>query len=66
MPRRLQKNISEIDIPELKGEKISISIGAVITSDENTNTFDNVYKQADDAMYRSKENGRGQFTLRDQ
>lgn len=64
--RRLQKNISEIDIPELKGEKISISIGAVITSDENTNTFDNVYKQADDAMYRSKENGRGQFTLRDQ
>ncbi|MDO4203668.1 MAG: diguanylate cyclase [Selenomonadaceae bacterium] len=63
---RLQKNVSEIDIPEMQGEKISISIGAVITSDSNLNTFDNVYKNADDAMYHSKKNGRGQFTLRSQ
>ncbi len=63
---RLQKNVSEISIPEMNGEKMSISIGAIITTDSSSNTFDVVYKDADDAMYHSKKNGRGQFTLRSQ
>ncbi len=61
---RMQKNVSDIDIPEMNGEKVSISIGAIITEAADNITFDDVYKDADDAMYHSKKNGKGQFTLR--
>lgn len=61
---RMQKNISDIEIPEMNGEKVSMSIGAIITEAADNITFDDVYKDADDAMYHSKKNGKGQFTLR--
>ncbi len=61
---RMQKNVSDIDIPEMNGEKVSISIGAIITEATDSITFDDVYKDADDAMYHSKKNGKSQFTLR--
>lgn len=41
-----------------------MSIGAIITEAADNITFDDVYKDADDAMYHSKKNGKGQFTLR--
>ncbi len=48
--------IDKIGIPPL-----SCSIGCCIAS--RGDTFDDVYKRADNAMYTSKNNGKGQFTL---
>ncbi|MFB0921150.1 MAG: GGDEF domain-containing protein [Oscillospiraceae bacterium] len=49
---------SKLDIPSL-----TCSIGCCIAS--RGDTFDAVYKRADNAMYKSKNNGKGQFTLDD-
>ena len=48
--------IGKMGIPPL-----SCSIGCCIAS--RGDTFDAVYKRADNAMYKSKNNGKGQFTL---
>lgn len=52
---RFFKNIEAIDIPELNGYKISMSLGAVIRTEEDN--FDSLYKKADNLMYESKTKG---------
>ena len=49
---------------ELKGQSIftSVSIGIVFSSAEYTNTSD-LMRDADIAMYRAKDNGRGRYTI---
>jgi diguanylate cyclase (GGDEF)-like protein/PAS domain S-box-containing protein len=52
---RFLNNIDKLDIPEIDGHKISISLGAVFTSDEDD--FDTLYAKADSLMYQCKKIG---------
>lgn len=51
---RLFEEIDKIDIPELKGRKINISVGAVLFNEHNPCTFEEIYKRADVGVYESK------------
>ncbi len=51
---RLISSISKISIPELKGRKIEISVGAAFYMPQDTFAFDELYKQADGCTYISK------------
>ena len=46
--------IDEINIYELKDRKIDVSIGAAFYMPEDTYSFDELYKHADDCTYESK------------
>lgn len=48
------KSLEEISFPELKGNKISISLGAAFNKGNTNLKFDDLYKQADTALYKSK------------
>ncbi|MCR5451705.1 MAG: sensor domain-containing diguanylate cyclase [Lachnospiraceae bacterium] len=50
--KRFLDNISSMDVPELKGHRISISLGAVIINDESD--FSSMYEKADSLMYDCK------------
>lgn len=52
--RRLFNRLENSDIPELKGEKVSVSVGAVLPSGGRKLSFHELYALADDAMYVSK------------
>ncbi len=52
--RKLFDRIDAIDIPELQGNKVSISVGAVLCDGEQGATFRDLYAASDDAMYVSK------------
>lgn len=60
--RRLFQRIDSIEIPELKGKKISISVGIVFSSGK-TKSFDELYACADTAMYISKKTSGNCLTL---
>lgn len=60
--RRLFSRIDSIEIPELKGKKISISVGIVFSSGK-TKSFDELYACADTAMYISKKTSGNCLTL---
>lgn len=51
---RLFAQIDKIVIPEMQGEKIYVSLGAALCSDEDGATFDILYHEADMVMYESK------------
>ncbi len=51
---RFLKAIDEINIYELKDRKIDVSIGAAFYMPEDTYSFDELYKHADDCTYESK------------
>ena len=51
---RLFHRIERLEIPEMKGKKVCISAGAVLSSDAKDPTFDELYRLADEAMYESK------------
>ena len=51
---RLFHRIEKLEIPEMKGKKVCISAGAVLSSDAKDPTFDELYRLADEAMYESK------------
>lgn len=51
---RLFKEIDRIDLPELKGHKVSVSVGAVLCSQETNISYTDYYKFADSVMYISK------------
>lgn len=56
---RLQKNVEKMRIPTDQGElSITISIGATGLYGNNHATFDELIKEADDALYLAKERGR--------
>ena len=52
---RLFANVNKFDLPELKDWKLSVSVGATFCCPDNTFSFDKLYKQADNAMYESKQ-----------
>ena len=56
---RFMTNISQIQIPELKDHKISISLGAVIINDNES--IEQMYKKADSLMYDCKKQGGNVF-----
>lgn len=53
---RLFEEVEQIDIEEMResGRKVSISLGAIVCTGETVKTFDELYQQADAAMYGSK------------
>ncbi len=60
---RLFTLISSLEIPELNGEKFSISVGAVLSSKKKEQTFDDLYALADSAMYDSKKSSGNSLTF---
>ena len=56
---RFMKNIDGINIPELNGHKISISLGAVLISDNEN--FEQMYSKADSLMYECKQQGKNAY-----
>ena len=52
--QRLFERIEQLDIPELGGKKICISVGAAICTEAGR--FDELYARADRALYASKKN----------
>ena len=54
MVHRLFSRIEALDIPEMNGEKIHVSAGAVILRDGKEATFHELYAVADEALYISK------------
>ena len=51
---RLFDKLETTEIPELRGEKIAVSVGAALYKGENASSFDELYALADSAMYASK------------
>lgn len=59
---RLISNIEKINIPEMCGRPVTISLGAVLCGDSGTK-FDKLYPLADHAMYRCKKTPGNQFAF---
>ena len=51
---RLFHMLEELDIPELNGEKVCVSVGAALCSGDRKMSFQELYAKADDALYVSK------------
>ena len=51
---RLFRQIDMLDIPELQGEKVSVSAGAVLCPADRKSSFRELYAVADEALYLSK------------
>ena len=51
---RFFRFLQELNIPELKGRTISVSIGAAISREDEADSFESLYKRADVAAYESK------------
>lgn len=52
--QRLFDRVDRLDIPELNGEKVRISVGAVVSPEGKAPSFHELYGVADDALYTSK------------
>jgi len=52
--RRLEKMIGELSIQQMKGKRISISVGVATYNGENELSFQGLLQQADEAMYSAK------------
>jgi two-component system cell cycle response regulator len=53
--RRLEKEIGKLTIQQLKGRKISISVGVATYHGGNIASFQDLVQQADEAMYAAKQ-----------
>jgi len=65
---RILKNIRERKIPHGENEAancVTVSIGVTTGSVEQSHTVEDYIKRADEALYRSKQNGRNQYTYVD-
>lgn len=52
--RRFIEAIEKINLEEIKGRQISISLGVAFYQPDDTFSFENLYKRADDCTYESK------------
>lgn len=52
---RLQKNIGEMSIQQLKGEQVSISVGVATYQYGNVQSYKDLLQRADEAMYAAKQ-----------
>nr|AHF25605.1 diguanylate cyclase/phosphodiesterase with PAS/PAC sensor(s) [uncultured bacterium Contigcl_23] len=60
---RLFEWLDKAEIPELQGEKFSVSVGAALHAGDQASCFDELYAQADSAMYISKKAAGNMLTL---
>ena len=60
---RLFSRIEALTVPELRGEKICVSTGAVISPEGKKTTFHELYAIADDALYHSKKSSGNSLTF---
>lgn len=51
---RFLREIEAIDIPELKGRKVSVSVGITFFEGDTSDNFEKIYKRADRGTYGSK------------
>jgi len=51
---RFFNKISKLEIPEIGDRKITTSVGAVLVSEDNKRSFEELYKAADGCVYESK------------
>jgi len=54
MVHRLFDRIDALELPEMNGEKVHISVGAVLIEDWKETSFHELYAAADEALYISK------------
>jgi diguanylate cyclase (GGDEF)-like protein len=62
----LQENIKSLNIPHTASETgiLTVSMGVIIVDKNSLNMeVKELYKQADDKLYHSKEHGRNQYTI---
>jgi two-component system, cell cycle response regulator len=57
---RLRNEIGALAIQQLKGERVSISVGVATCQDGNVSTYTQLLHQADNAMYAEKQAKKGQ------
>ena len=60
--KRFLTNIAKINMAEINGNKISISLGAILLSESDDN-FEELYKKADSLMYDCKKTGENTFKI---
>ena len=60
---RLFDNISKVDIPELEGRKIALSVGASFYPATREDSFEALYNRADSGTYVSKKSEGNAFTF---
>ena len=60
---RLLQKVSNIRIPELKGRSVHVSIGMTFTWADQKESFEELYRRADEGMYDSKQHGGNRETI---
>ena len=60
--QKLYTNLQNVDIPEINGRKLSCSIGCAVAPTD-AESFSQLYRLADHALYTAKHNGRGRFVI---
>ena len=62
---RLFQNIRQIDLAEMQGKKIEMSLGSCFYDGDENVSFDELYRNADSAMYQSKKKQGYSYTIYD-
>ena len=62
---RLFQNIRQIDLAEMQGKKIEMSLGACFYDGDENVSFDELYRNADSTMYQSKKKQGYSYTIYD-
>jgi len=63
LTNRLRTAIGGIVLPQMNGTRITISIGIATYVDGNMRSYEQLIKQADEAMYQSKMTGKDRVTV---
>ena len=63
MVQRLFNRIAGLNIPEMKGQKVFVSVGAAICPEGKETSFHELYAIADKALYRSKKASGSKLTF---
>ena len=58
----LIKKVEELSFTEMNGKNITISVGMAFAPDHGTGYLD-LYKNADTALYKTKQNGRDGYNI---
>ena len=60
--KSLQEKIRALEIPELQGHPLTSSVG-IAFAPRDGETFMELYRRADNALYQTKRNGRDSYTV---
>jgi diguanylate cyclase (GGDEF)-like protein len=60
---KLMQMLNKIDLPQVSSVHVGISVGCTICMGKQLE-FSKLYKSSDDALYESKNNGKGQLTIK--